>query len=67
MEPRLRVATPGYLNTKPNGLALKHARYEFVRDPIRPVVGMQELSWIPTELFGVLSGLSHSVQMCPVN
>ena len=49
------------------GIHTPHARYEFVRDPIRPVVGMQELSWISTELFGVLSGLSHSVQMCPVN
>ena len=28
------------------GIHTPHARYEFVRDPIRPVVGMQELSWI---------------------
>ena len=49
------------------GIHTPHARYEFVRDSIRSVVGMQELSWISTELFGVLSGLSHSVQMCPVN
>ena len=49
------------------GIHTPHARYDFVPDPIRPVVGMQELSWISTELFGVLSGLSHSVQMCAVN
>ena len=49
------------------GIDTPHARYDFVPDPIRAVVGMQDLSWISTELFGVLSGLSHSVQMCPVN
>ena len=43
------------------GIHTPHARYDFVPDPIRPVVGMQELSWISTELFGVPSGLSHSV------
>ena len=49
------------------GIHPPHARYDFAPDPIHRVVGMQELSWISTELFGVLSGLSHSVQMCPVN
>ena len=44
------------------GIDTPHARYDFVPDPIRAVVGMQELSWTSAELFGVLSGLYHSVQ-----
>ena len=31
------------------GIHTPHARYEFVRDPIRPVVGMQELSRTSTQ------------------
>ena len=37
------------------------ARYDFVRDPIGAVVGLQETSWISTELFGGLSRLSRSI------